>query len=285
MRLFRQTILTILTIAAASAQTKFEVASIRQSPPGIAERALLGLHIDGSQVRCSSFSLRDYIGMAYKLKIYQISGPDWLTSQKYDISAKIPDGVPASEVPAMFAALLEERFGLKFHRETRDFPVYALIIGKGGSRLTESKADPDAAPVTTVTVAANGGSEGVSVDLGNGASFTVGSNKLEGRRLTMQSFVDSLARFTDRPIIDQTALPGIYDFKIDVTPEDFTAMIVRSAISAGVQLPPQALRALEFGSSESLFSGIEKLGLKLDPRKAPLEFYVIDHMEKTPTEN
>jgi uncharacterized protein (TIGR03435 family) len=101
----------------------------------------------------------------------------------------------------------------------------------------------------------------------------------------MPSFAEGLRRFMDRPVIDQTGLTKAYDFTLTFTPEDYNAMMIRSALSAGVVLPPQALRALDYSSGDSLFSAVEALGLKLDRRKAPLEVVVVDQMEKTPTEN
>jgi uncharacterized protein (TIGR03435 family) len=101
----------------------------------------------------------------------------------------------------------------------------------------------------------------------------------------MPAFADLLARFVDRPVVDMTALKGSYDFGMDFTPEDFRAMMVRGALTAGVALPPEAMRALEGVSGNSLFSAIQTLGLKLDRRKAPLEVLVIDRAEKVPTEN
>jgi uncharacterized protein (TIGR03435 family) len=101
----------------------------------------------------------------------------------------------------------------------------------------------------------------------------------------MQPFVDVLSRFMDRPVVNMTGLTGNYTFALDVTQEDYTAMLIRSALSAGVTLPPQALRALDFSSGDSLLNAFEKVGLSLNPRKAPLEILVIDSMQKTPANN
>jgi uncharacterized protein (TIGR03435 family) len=101
----------------------------------------------------------------------------------------------------------------------------------------------------------------------------------------MASFVDTLGRFLDRPVVDATGLTGNYDFELAFTPEDYRAMQIRSAIAAGVVLPPEALRLLEGGSGDSLFSAIQTIGLKLESRKAPLEVLVVDSVRKTPTEN
>jgi len=82
-----------------------------------------------------------------------------------------------------------------------------------------------------------------------------------------------------------TDFKGRYSFMLDVSPEDYQAMMVRSAISAGVVLPPQALRVLDSASGDSVFAAVQKLGLRLEPRRAKLEVVVVDSMAKTPTEN
>ncbi len=89
----------------------------------------------------------------------------------------------------------------------------------------------------------------------------------------------------DRPVVDMTNLQGHYDFLLELSPEDFRAMGIRSAIAAGVALPPQAIQMAEAASGNSLSNALEKLGLKLETRKAPVEVLVIDHAEKTPSEN
>ncbi|HEY2014518.1 MAG TPA: TIGR03435 family protein [Bryobacteraceae bacterium] len=273
---------------APAERPEFEVASIRPSGPTPPQQLGIGLHIDGAQVTCTYLSLKDYIGMAYRLKLYQISGPDWIGTERFDIAAKLPAGAPREQVPAMLQALLEDRFKIKLHRETKEFPVYALIVGKGGPKMKETPpdagADSTAAP-GAVNVSASGGRGGVSINLGAGSSFTFANNKLEGRKLTMPRFADTLARFMDRPVVDMTQLPGVYDFTLDITPEDFMAMQIRAAITAGVVLPPQALAMLEGVSGDSFFAAVQTLGLKLDSRKAPLEVVVIDKAEKAPTEN
>jgi len=88
-------------------------------------------------------ALKDYIRIAYRLKDYQISGPDWLRSERFDITAKIPEGVSPGQIPEMLQGLLTERFQLKMHREKKEFPVYALEIAKSGLKISENAPDPD----------------------------------------------------------------------------------------------------------------------------------------------
>jgi uncharacterized protein (TIGR03435 family) len=267
---------------------EFEVASIRPSaPPGTGGAVAIGIRFDGAQMRCSQLSVKDYLGMAYNLKEYQISTPDWMRGARFEISAKIPDGVSRDQIPEMLQALLIERFELKMHRETKDFPVYSLTVAKGGHKMKEIPADAEAdaeARKAPVNAAGSGGPQGVSINLGNGSSFTMANNKLEARKIPMSGFADTLARFTDKPVIDNTGLTGNYDLTLEFTPEDFRALHIRSAVNAGVVLPPEALRALE-APGDSLFGALSVVGLKLESRKAPLELLVIDAARKTPTEN
>jgi uncharacterized protein (TIGR03435 family) len=151
--------------------------------------------------------------------------------------------------------------------------------------MKEWPPDPDAANAAAVDVKVSGSREGTTLDFGRGSTFSFGNTRIDCRKLTMPAFADLLARFVDRPVVDMTALKGSYDFGMDFTPEDFRAMMVRGALTAGVALPPEAMRALEGVSGNSLFSAIQILGLKLDRRKAPIEVLVIDPAEKVPTEN
>jgi uncharacterized protein (TIGR03435 family) len=268
-----------------AAKPEFEVASIKPSPP-LGPGVQVGVHIDGALVRCTSFSLRDYIIMAYDVKIFQVVGPDWVSSERFDISAKVPGG-GRDKIREMVQALLADRFELKVHHDSKEFPVYALALGKGGAKMKESPvtAETEGADAKGVNVTAGGGPQGTYVDLGNGSSFSFGNNRLEGKKLTMTQLADMLSRYMDRPVVDQTELKGSYDFTIEVTPEDYRAMLIRSAVAAGVSLPPEALKLMEGVSGDSFFSAIETLGLKMDRRKAPIDVLVIDHMLKTPTEN
>jgi uncharacterized protein (TIGR03435 family) len=268
-----------------AAPTEFEVASIKPSPEQI-ERASIGIRISGSQVRISSLTLKDYVAMAYRLPAGQIAGPDWIAQERFDIAAKVPDGASSDRVPEMLQALLAVRFQLQIHHESKEFPVYALSVAKGGANLHESAPSADApARPGTVNVAASGSSAGVDVDMGGGSSFSLGNNKLEIRRATAPVIVASLTRLVDRPVLDSTGLAGTYDLTLDLSPEDYQAVLIRSALNAGVVLPPQALRALDLGSSDPFAFSLQKLGLTLESRKAPLDVVVVDSMRKTPAEN
>ena len=267
---------------------EFEVAAIKPSAQTAQTQTSAGMHIDGSMVRYSALSLKLYLGMAYRLKNYQISAPDWMASERWDITAKLPDGSDTKQIPEMLQTLLRDRFQMKMHRETKELPVYGLIVKKGELKLKESAADPAAVrePLErSVNVAATGMGSGTVVNYGNGSYFTLGDNKFEGKKLPILIMAEAMARFTDRPVVDMTDLKGNYDFTMEFSPEDFRAMMIRAAIAQGLVLSPEVLKLVDASSGDTLFNAVEKLGLKLEPRKAPIDMLVIDQALKTPTEN
>jgi uncharacterized protein (TIGR03435 family) len=171
------------------------------------------------------------------------------------------------------------------HRETKDFAVYGLVVAKGGLKIAPLPPDPEDGQARAVDVSASGSAAGVSVNFGKGSSFTLANNKFSIKKLTLAEFADSLGRFADKPVVDLTEAPGKYDFEVEMTPEDYRAMLIRSAMNAGITLPPQALQLIEGQSGESFFMALQTIGLKMESRKAPLEVLVVDRATKTPTEN
>ena len=281
-------VLTVLLSVVAYAQTppeklEFEVASVRPSPPVRNEQVNVGLHVDGAQAHIASFPLQAYIAMAYRVKLYQVSGPDWIKSTMFDVSAKLPAGQAARQIPEMLQSLLAERFQLKFHKDRKDLPIYAIVAGKDSIKLKETPSSETPQSTGAVSVAAAGSSAGVSVDLGNGAWYTFADNKFEAHKITLDRLAEMLERYVDRPILNQTDLKGAYDITLNVTAEDYRTMLVRAAVNSGVTLPPQALRLLENDTSVSLSDAFEKVGLKMVARKSPMDLLVVDQISKTPS--
>jgi len=272
---------------AAQATPGFEVASIRPSAEQV-ERANVGVHISDAQVRISYFSLKDYIALAYELPFARIQAPDWLAQARFDIAGKLPDGVSSAGVPGMLQKLLADRFELKVHRESKEFQVYALVVRKEGLRLKESAkapGEPDAPATGAVNVAATGSAAGLAMDFGGGSTFTFANNHFEMRKATMADIAETLSRMMDRPVVDATGITGHYDLAFDLTPEEYNAVLIRSAVNSGVVLPPQALRLLDGAPSDSFSAALQTFGLTLEPRRAPLEIIVVDSMRRTPTDN
>jgi len=275
--------------SAPETRLEFEVASIKPSPPPAPERLNMGVHVDGAMVRITGMSLKDYIRIAFRVKDYQVTGPDWLGSERFDVSAKLPAGAARDQVNDMLQTLLLDRFHIKLHRDSREFPVYALTVAKSGLKMKESPIDPDADSSNggkgATNVDASGGRGGVTVNYGRGSYFTVGEDRLEGKKLTMVYLADMLSRFVDHPVVDMTDVKGTYDFVLEFPHDQFQAMMVRAGVSAGVYIPPQALQWAATIGDDAVFSAMQTVGLKLDSRKAPLDVLVIDQADKTPSEN
>jgi uncharacterized protein (TIGR03435 family) len=267
-----------------AAAPQFEVASIKPAEPQADGRMMVRLGGDPGRVNYTNVSLKDVLQRAYGVKRPQITGPAWLESDRFNIVAKIPDGVSNDQVPAMLQALLVDRFKLTVRREKKDMPVYALVVGKNGLKL--EKAEEDAPGVT-----APGPAEGGRVVRGPGLMITNG--RMEAKSVTLGRFSDMLSNMMDRPVMDETGIQGTYNFALDVAMEDLVMM--RGMARPGAVMiggpeghpgpRPDGGPAPEGAPGQSIFSAIQKLGLKLEPRKAPLDFIVIEKGERVPTEN
>ena len=280
--------MTLLASVAAfgqspSARPEFEVASVKKSAPAQPDQFNIGVHIDGAMVRYSYLPMRSYIRMAYGVKDYQVLGPDWLGTENYDIAAKLPDGATRSQLPEMLQSLLAERFKLVLHRDTRELPVYALVVGKNGPKLKESAPDPDAdagpGAKGNVDVAVTVGRGGGAIDLGRGSLVSYGRDRMEAKKVTLTALADWLTRLLDRPAVDMTGIAGTYDFSLEYSLEELRNLL-RSSTGGARELPAGIP-----DSGTSIFASLEAVGLKLEQRKAPIEVVVVDRIERTPTEN
>ncbi len=297
--------------AAACAQTagpklEFEVASIRPAGPldkMVASGQMhIGMHVDGARVDIGSMALPDLIQIAYKVKRYQVqgAGADGIAAQRWDILAKLPEGAKEDQVPEMLQALLADRFKLQIHRDTKEQSVYALVVGKGGPKMKEAAPDPEPKPEdpdapkpsSAPVVKVNPGGGGAVINAGpkgGNVKMTMNPNgngmRFEMEKMDMARLVEFLSRFVERPVVDMTELKGNYQIALDLSMDDLRNV----AKSAGVAIPgPNSEPGKLPEASDpagSVFSSIQQLGLKLESRKAPIEIIVVDHVEKTPTEN
>jgi uncharacterized protein (TIGR03435 family) len=275
-------VLAAVAPVAAQDPPRFEVASIKPSPseppaPGTA----VGLRITDRQARFTYLSLKDYIGMAYGVRVYQIVAPEWIASARFEIIATIPENQQAKDTTKMMAALLEDRFHVKSHRENREFPAYALET-LPGFKLEPLTAD---APGGAFTVTSTSGPNGAVVALGDGASLEISSNRIEFKKVTFQQLAAVLERFVDRPVIDQSKREGRFNVTLELMAEDFQAAMIRSAVAAGVTLPAPALRLLDTASTVAVPDALKTLGISVQARKLPMEVLVIDSIDRMPTEN
>lgn len=312
-------ILATALLAQTPAPT-FEVASIKAAvPPNPKDmaggRIHVGMNIDAARVDIGFMSLADLITAAFRVKSHQVSGPDWMKSQRFDILAKIPEGATKDQVPEMLQALLAERFGMVAHRENKEHAVYALVVAKGGPKLKEASPEPEAPAVDSekdgIAIGTPDGQLRVK-QTGRGAVVTGGKNgpmkmsmgpngmHWEAERISMSAFADMLSRFVDRPVVDMTELKGNYQVDIDISIDDLRNVARRAGMAGAMggpgPMPGPAAAPSPNGQNQpgnsasdpsggSMFAAIRELGLRLEPRKSPIETIVVDHLEKMPTEN
>lgn len=291
--LFASTVIiaTALSTPAFGEPVAFEVASIKAAQMGQGMHAgggqvaiKIGMDIDAGRVQCSNMSLMDLLSSAYKVKTNQISGPDWIRTERFDIFAKIPDGVSTDRVNEMMQRLLEERFKLVIHHGEKEQPVYALVVGKSGMKLKESAEE------STPSGDGPGPNVGGGVVKNGTNRMTMSNGKMQMSLsgITMSGFVDSLSRFLDRPVLDKTELTGRYDMELDISQDDMRNMMR----SQGMPMPGGPMMASSGPgdaaadpSGPNIFTSVQQFGLKLESRKAAIETIFVDRAEKTPTEN
>jgi uncharacterized protein (TIGR03435 family) len=318
-----------LTIAVACTRSKpaFEWATIRTAAPldvagmesalqaGQAPR--VGPHIDGGRAEYIYMPLNQLVALAYKVKAFQIAGPDWFSTERFDIVAKLPDGASKDDAPQMLQSLLEHRFRLAVHRRNAAYPVLALVVSEGGPKLKASSEAP--APIDEsetlkpgeIGMDGPGGpvrkrvdpeTGGAMVDMGTKGKMTyrmdpaTQSMHIEFSMVTMPGFADMLTQlFTlmagdgaGRQVVDMTGIKGNYQTNLDVSLADLMSM----ARSAGMDIPSAApgaenpanmpARASDSGGA-SVTEAVQALGLRLESRRAVVERLIVLSVDQTPT--
>ena len=235
----------------AATAPAFDVASVRPSerPAGRG----MGFRRDNIQVSPTSLtmrgvSLKTAIRWAYHVMDYQVSGPDWIGFQRYDIAAKAAAPASEEQLREMLQSLLADRFGLAVHRQKKEESAYVLLVGKNGPKFHESTTEGES------SIAAERSKMTVTV-----------------QRTPLSQLVDTLSLVLRTPVVDETGLKGRYDITVNA------AKYIASDRQPGdPPLDPVAL----------IIIGIqEELGLKLESRKVTLDLVIVDHAEKVPTEN
>ncbi len=237
-------LVTVLACRAFGQTPAFDVASIKPNRSGSGSSSS---NSHEGVYTATNENLKSLIQMAYRVRDYQIAGPDWLRTERFDIAAKPPAGSKDADLPLMVQSLLLERFNLALHRETKESPVYGLLVAKNGPKFKEVE------------------------DVG-GNNTNSNRGRFIAERCSMANLAAYLARQMDRPVVDMTGLAGVFDLKLNFTPEN--ALASREENKVDAEAYPPLLTALQ-----------EQLGLKLEPKKAPIEILVIDRIEKVPTEN
>jgi uncharacterized protein (TIGR03435 family) len=222
---------------------------------------------------------------AYRIRDFQIiGGPDWIKSDRWDIQAKAEEGsVPARKSPMppnvpdpvalRVQSLLEDRFQLKFHRETRALPVYELSIAKGGLKIKPSEDQSPMKPPEPGAPAPPPIKLGGPMQRG---SMLMGPGRLDATAVEFSQIVQMLSQQLGRSIVDKTDLKGLYDLSMQWTPEMGQGFTAAGAPPAGMAAAP----ALD-PTGPSIFTALqEQLGLKVDSGKGPVEVLVIDSVQK-----
>lgn len=267
----------------ASGLPRYEVASIKHAP-SIHTRRRLMLTPDGTRIQ--GVELQMVLRHAFGVEDDRIIGaPQWTRSDCYDIEAKVaPEDAPKmskltmEERNAMLIPVLVDRFNLKYHHETRELPMYALVVAKGGPRMVEKK---DLAPIPHVVTDGQNSGRSLQDSAYLPGRMMMDFGRIEGQGTPIGMIVDPLAKYLGRSVIDKTGLTGRYDFTLQWTPDNAPPM-------TGGPDGPGNMPHLDTASDApqiSLFAAIqEQLGLKLESEKGKVDVIVIDHIEP-PTAN
>ena len=239
----------------SKADPSWEVATIKPSDPASPGKGFGGAP---RKFQTHNTTLNDLIMFAYDVNAKQIlNGPAWMETDKFDITTGQPDapGSPnAAQLKLMLRKLLQSRFAMKYHTDTKEMSAYVLTVAKGGPKMTKSEADPN-----------NLGAFGFR-QLGN----------LIVRNQTMADVAHGFqGAVFDRPVVDQTGLQGRWDFSLKWTPDDtqFAVFNVKIVPNDAADAPPPIFTAIQ-----------EQIGLKLEAGKPQVDVMVLDHVEK-PSEN
>ncbi|MBZ5626818.1 MAG: TIGR03435 family protein [Acidobacteriia bacterium] len=236
----------------AAAPTAFEVASVRASQIGRAGgegSRRENIQVTPDTLTMRNVSLKSAIRWAYHVFDYQVSGPDWLQSERFDIVAKSAAPATEDQLRAMLETLLAERFKLEVHHQTKELAAYALVVAKNGPKFQESQTE---------------GESSIQPDQKR-MSIAV-------QRMPIARLCEELSNIFRAPVVDTTGLEGRYDVTIEV------AKYIGDMQPSAGGAPPDPLSIITMGLQE-------ELGLKLESKKMALDLVIVDRAEKVPIEN
>ncbi len=243
-------LLSLSCLAAAQSRLAFEVVSIKPAPQPTPETLRSGasriaFKVDGVLLRISGYTPVQLLTAAFRVQSFQVDAPGFARGEYFEIQATLPAGATREQVPEMLQSMLAERFKLAYHRETREYQMDVLTVGKSGMKLPRL---PDGAHISVK-----------SERLPDGSTRTTQTGAVASLFPVMNSF-------GGLQMMDETGLDGIYTW-------------VRGLP------PPSPDMSFQEATQDSFKAMIEAAGLKLEARKVPKETIVVDHLEKTPTEN
>jgi uncharacterized protein (TIGR03435 family) len=249
-------LLLLLAAIAAYAQTApasdaaaFDAVSVKPAKPARGIDGMPAIKATPGMVVVRNTNIKGAIAWAYRVTDAQVTGPDFLDSQRFDIIAKAAGPAVEDDLRLMMQAMLKDRFKLDFHRQNKEMQTYVLSIGKNGFKAKESKTEGDMAMEP------------------NQAAMSVTIS-----RAPISQLVNMLGQIVRAPILDSTGLTGRYDLTLNI------AKYAADMAERGKEMSMDPL---------ALIVPIlqEELGLKLESRKVALDLLVIDHVEKSPIEN
>jgi len=262
----------------ANTVLRFDVASIKRNTsaePGSMIRPepggrFVATNVTARMLLQMAFGDRSVNGLAFDFQIE--GGPRWVASDRFDIQAKADRELSNEERRAAILQLLEERFQLKTHPESRDIPIYVLIIDKNGSKLKAVDASPSPVSGQSAEAAATppriAPGERVPADFRPPAGRVWGgSGALIGSAVPIAQLIERLSVRLSRPVVDRTGLTGLFDFRLEFADE--TAGPVGAADASG----PSLFTALQ-----------EQLGLHLDATRGPMPVHVVDRIQRPTTD-
>jgi uncharacterized protein (TIGR03435 family) len=263
----------LLTLA-QTPRLSFEVASIKPNTAGCCTSMVWPV----GRFTATGVTLSDLLVFAYSLrngpnlqKDQILGGPSWMDSDRFDIQAKPESGESKEAMQFIMRSLMEDRFQLKLHSESRELPIYNLVIVKSSlkMKLSEDQSPPNARQPAPSVAGARGTQRNRTAPGSYGMSSNSSGTTLEGASVPISALVSMLQGHVGRAVIDKTGLKGLFDFHVEFSP---------SALEVNAPELQQQTRP-------SLFSALqEQLGLKLESARGHGEILVIDHVEK-PSEN
>jgi len=264
-------LITVLAVISVDAQVTgpptFEVASVKRSQSSVRGASLTSNPGRWSCVNCSLFSIFTH---AFAVFEYQIVAPEWTRTAKFDLVAKLPEGAKREDFSLMLKSLLDERLKLQAHHESREVPVYELILARGGPKIKQ--VTEPAPPLPTGPRIDRDGYP--NVPNGSGWQALDGRGRIQFRGQTMANVAHYISIQVDRPVIDSTGLKGKYALTLSFRLLAHNANGISTADPSNAALGPRIYEAVN-----------EQLGLMLKPARRPIEFVIIDHVDRIPIVN
>ena len=242
------------------------------------------------RIRFTDMPLKVLIMRAYDVQSFQVSGPSWMDSQRFDIIAKVPEGAAHEDARIMLQNLLADSFWLNLHKGSKEALIYELVGAKGGPKLKEA-AQTAEAPAEHAGGPPPGpprGKDGLlrtpHGQLGIQATAN-GRMRMQGNAVTMARLTEVVGMVVGHPVVDKTGLTGTYDVTLDFSPEGMGPGPKGPAPGEGGGRPAEASRDSNDSGPTISTALQEQLGLKLESRRGPVDLLVVESVEKVPTKN